>query len=121
MNENELETQVKRTQWFASFEYFQKQIHANAVNKGFWAPHLQDFLSKTMLVVTELSEAVEAWRAGDPKSQKIPTHSHCEEKIADAIIRLLDMAEFFKLDIAGAIVRKVKHNESRPHLHGKIA
>lgn len=121
MNENELETQVKRTQWFASFEYFQKLIHANAVNKGFWAPHLQDFLAKTMLVVTELSEAAEAWRVGDPKSQKIPTHSHCEEEIADAVIRLMDMAEFFKLDIAGAIVRKVKHNESRPHLHGRIA
>lgn len=119
--DSELETQVKRTQWFSSFEYFQKMIHANAQAKGFWAPHLQDFLAKSMLVVTELSEAAEAWRAGDSPSKKVPTHSHCEEEIADAIIRLMDMAEFFKLDIAGAILRKVRHNESRPHLHGKIA
>lgn len=118
---NDIENQVHRTQWFASFEYFQKQIHDNALAKGFWAPHLQDFLGKLMLVVSELGETAEAYRHDDPKSEKIPTHSQMEEEIADAIIRLMDMAGYFRLDIAGAIMQKLKYNADRPHLHGKIA
>ena len=121
MTDDNLDDPVRKTQWFASFEYLQKQIHQNARDKGFWAPHLQDMLAKLMLVVTELGEAAEAWRAHNLQSKKIPTHSCVEEELADAIIRIMDLAEFYRLDLAGAIVQKMEHNKDRPQIHGKIA
>lgn len=121
MTNNDFDGQVRKTQWLASCEYFQKQIHQDARDKGFWVPHLQDFLAKLMLVVTELGEAAEAWRTNNLQSKEIPTHSCAEEEIADAIIRLLDMAEFYKFDIAGAILQKMAFNKGWPQMHGKVA
>ncbi|MEG0889353.1 MAG: hypothetical protein RSH25_12875 [Bacteroides sp.] len=83
------------------------QIHANAASKGFWDnnPSDQHFL---MLVITELSEAVEADRKGRRASKEamvetIEVGGFCigffeeyikdtiEDELADAFIRLLDL------------------------------
>ena len=87
-----------------------KEIHANAVNKGFWdvAP---PFAQAMMLVVTECSEAVEADRQGDKE--------HIGEEIADAVIRLFDLAEGFGYDLEAEIQRKHEINLQRPRKHGK--
>jgi len=71
-----------------------------------------------MLMVTELSEAMEALRDGSPPSEKIPSFSQVEEELADAIIRILDFAGGNQLDIEGALVAKMQFNESRPYRHG---
>jgi NTP pyrophosphatase (non-canonical NTP hydrolase) len=68
---------------------------------------------------SELSEAVEAIRHGNPMSEKIVGYTHVEEEIADAIIRLLDYSAAQKFDIGGAIVAKSEYNEGREYLHGK--
>jgi NTP pyrophosphatase (non-canonical NTP hydrolase) len=68
---------------------------------------------------SELSEAVEAIRHGNPMSEKIIGYTHVEEEIADAIIRLLDYSAAQKFDIGGAIVAKSEYNEGREYLHGK--
>lgn len=87
------------------------EIHANAVNKGFWdaEPDIEKFL---MLIVCELAEAVEA----DRKGRRANTNFYgnvsaswsnqlrkgvfereikdtVEDELADAAIRILDMAE----------------------------
>lgn len=85
------------------------EIHANAVAKGFWDEQLSD-QHCLMLVITELSEAVEADRAGKqpnimqfengisyPKSDFRKVYDYCikgtvAEELADAAIRLLDLA-----------------------------
>jgi NTP pyrophosphatase (non-canonical NTP hydrolase) len=43
-----------------------------------------------------------------------------EEELADVIIRALDNAKMLDIDIATAVFRKSRYNESRPRLHGKV-
>ncbi len=73
------------------------------------------------LVMTELAEVIEDDRkmvSGQP-SEKIPEFTKEEEEVADAIIRLLDMAGYRKLRIGAAIMAKHEYNRGRPPLHGK--
>lgn len=83
-----------------------KEIHANAVAKGFW-DKLRSYAHYFMLVITELSEAVEAHRKGRtasipegiedfPDKAFVPSfESHVkdtlEDELADTQIRLLDL------------------------------
>lgn len=42
-----------------------------------------------------------------------------EFELADAVIRILDMAEGFGIDLEWHIKAKMKYNSMRPHMHGK--
>ena len=42
-----------------------------------------------------------------------------EEELADIIIRVLDYAKGFDLDLAGALIAKMAFNESRPIKHNR--
>lgn len=83
-----------------------KEVHANAVAKGFWnEPHSDNHYF--MLVITELSEAVEAHRKGRTASipeglEDFPDKAFApsfeahikdtlEDELADTTIRLLDL------------------------------
>lgn len=65
-----------------------------------------------MLVASELGEALEAHRK-DLMDDKLPHRRGIEVEIADAIIRLLDMAGGLQLDVAGALVEKLVYNANR--------
>lgn len=67
---------------------------------------------KLMLVVTEVSEAVEAIRHGDEKN--------FWEEIADIHIRLMDIVGTCNHNIEKGIVDKMNINVDRPFLHGKV-
>lgn len=71
-----------------------------------------------MLVVTELAEAMEAYRVGNPESEEIPGFSRLEEELADAVIRILDFAGGASLDLEGAILAKMSYNDGRTFRHG---
>lgn len=43
-----------------------------------------------------------------------------EDEIADAVIRLLDLSAGLGIDLEKHINMKVRYNESRPKLHGKL-
>jgi NTP pyrophosphatase (non-canonical NTP hydrolase) len=66
---------------------------------------------KLMLVVTELSEAMEAYRHEDKKN--------FNEEIADTFIRLFDICGSINLDIESEIKSKMEVNKQRPFRHGK--
>ena len=121
----------------------QDELHANAVDKGFWEKHdkllsyvasgsaneehTKDMLShvdllyqmsRTMLVASELSEGVEGLRHGNPPDDKIPEFDSFSVELADAVIRIFDMAGRFNLPVIDAIVAKAKFNTTRSHRHG---
>jgi len=95
----------------------QAEAHRIAVEHGWWEAD-RSAGEALMLMVTELSEAMEAWRDGSPASAKIPGFSQVEEELADTIIRILDFAGGQDLDIEGALRAKMAFNESRPYRHG---
>ncbi len=95
----------------------QEQVHRTAIDHGWWdTPRATGEVF--MLMVTEISEAMEAYRSGNPASDKIKGFSRIEEELADVIIRLLDFAGKEGMDIEGALVAKMTYNEKRPHRHG---
>lgn len=73
-----------------------------------------------MLIVSELAEALEALRHGNPPDEKLPQHSNFVVELADAFIRILNYAGERNLDLAEAVIDKMKYNESRPYKHGKV-
>ena len=114
----------------------QEKIHGNAVNKGFWDKE-KNFAEELMLVVTELSESVEAHR--NDKKAKVGKHKmqlsmnsekftesfeknikdSVEDELADSIIRVIDLCAGLNIDIEYFIKEKMKYNETREYLHGK--
>lgn len=88
-----------------SFATFQREVHNTAVAKGWWNnPRNQG--EAIALMHSELSEALEAMRAG------------VEAELADVVIRIMDFATGFGFDVTSAIVAKAAMNRTRPVMHG---
>lgn len=93
-----------------SLEELAAEIVEWRMSKGFetsWG----NMMSKLMLVVTEVSEACEAYRKDD--------HDNFNEEIADTMIRLLDICGTLEIDIESEIEKKMAFNRTRPFRHGK--
>lgn len=69
--------------------------------------------AKLMLMVSELSEAMEGHRKGLP-DDKLPHRKMIEVELADAVIRIADLAGALGLDLGGAIAEKMAFNLTRP-------
>lgn len=68
---------------------------------------------KLCLSHSEISEAMEGHRKGLP-DDKLPHRPMIEVEIADAVIRLADLAGALGLDLGGAIAEKMAFNAVRP-------
>lgn len=68
--------------------------------------------TKLCLIHSEISEALEGHRKGLP-DDKLPHRPAIEVELADAVIRIGDLAGFLKLDLAGAIAEKLEYNRTR--------
>ena len=62
------------------------------------------------LVHSEVSEALEAFRVNDI--------GHFAEELADIVIRVLDIAPGFGIDMDNEIARKLAKNRKRGYRHG---
>lgn len=120
-----------------------KEVYKGNKERGFWDEEEPNTGQKIMLMVCELSEAVEADRAGryadlskDRAKQikelyqdggKAPFISafHTEikdtfeDEMADTFIRLLDFCGRKGIDIESHIRLKLLYNSTRAHKHGK--
>jgi len=100
----------------SEFKNKQERINECAREHGWWEQ--PNHGEKIALMHSELSEALEALRHGDPASDHIPGFTGCEEELADCIIRIMDFAEQNELLVAAAIEAKMEFNETRPFKHG---
>jgi len=104
-------------EYHPSIAELQKRIHKTAVEHGWWEEDRQA-PECIALMHSELSEALEAYRDGNPMSEKIAPFSQIEEELADVIIRVLDYAEQNSFEIGKALAAKMTYNETRPFRHG---
>jgi len=120
-----------------AFGYAERQGFHEKINFG----------ERLMLIVSELSEALEADRNGKhpppmllchdgighftqalveipaDKIEKDLYEGHIrgtvEEELADALIRIGDLAGILKIDLDWHVRAKMAYNETRPYMHGK--
>lgn len=69
------------------------------------------------LIHSEISEAMEGYRKSKPgkvlMDDKLPNRPMAEVELADAMIRIGDLAAFLGYDLGGAIVEKMAFNANR--------
>lgn len=97
--------------------------HQNAAEKGFW-DQPQTVAESIALMHSELSEALEDYRAGEsPNELKYEPNGKpigIPSELADVVIRIADFCGYHDIDLEKAIADKMAYNETRPHMHGKI-
>lgn len=107
------------TQGFiAEFNQRMAKARQHAIDKGWWdAPRNDGEL--IALIHSELSEALESLRKGDPPDSHLPEFNGAVVELADAIIRIMDFAASRNWPLGEAIVAKMMYNITRPRKHGK--
>lgn len=70
------------------------------------------FSNKLMLIVSEIAEAMEGDRKDCP-DDKLPHRDMKEVELADAVIRIFDLAGAYNMDLGGAMEEKLAYNATR--------
>lgn len=77
------------------------------------SPKMVNVGEKLMLIVSELSEAMEGHRK-NLMDDKLPHRKMLEVELADCLIRIFHFAGYFELDLEGAYREKSAYNATRP-------
>ena len=90
----------------------------HAANQAWWHdPKTGERLNRNkgellMLIVSEISEAMEGERKG-LMDDKLPHRKMAEVEMADALIRIFDYAGAYGFDLDGAVSEKLSYNANR--------
>lgn len=98
-----------------------EKIHTNAVEHGWWEDERQP-AEIIALCHSELSEALEEFRSGNPPVYKNEGQEKPEGwavEMVDCVIRIFDFLAHKKVNIAEVMNEKMKYNETREYRHGK--
>lgn len=94
-----------------SIGQMQARIHRQNQEMGWWDTPREDG-TLLMLVTSEIAEAMEGFRK-DLMDDHLTHRKMAEVELADAMIRIMDIAAFHGFDLASAIVEKVDYNRTR--------
>ena len=94
-----------------------------AAASGWWNKDLEQDPEKLpellMLTVTELAEAMQAYRRVGPNNVVEDTEKdNFTEEMADTVIRIFDLAYRYKMPLAMELLHKMEKNKERPYRHG---
>lgn len=118
---------------------FAKDVHENAVAHGWWDT-ARSFPEVAALIHSEVSEALEEWRDGNPaiygccgipgavcefegacdKGEKTGT---CKPEgvaveLCDAVIRIFDYLAYLGVDVEAVLTAKLEYNKGHEYRHG---
>jgi NTP pyrophosphatase (non-canonical NTP hydrolase) len=105
----------------ASMSAVTQYCHGASYASGWWNnPKTGELLEvtkdaigmKLCLIHSEVSEALEGFRTNE-QDKHLPHRSSLEVELADAIIRICDLAGALDLDLGGAMAEKLAYNQSR--------
>jgi NTP pyrophosphatase (non-canonical NTP hydrolase) len=92
--------------------------HGRAKAAGWWTdlqtgePIKPNVGEKLMLIVSEVAEAMEGHRK-NKMDEHLPHRKSIEVELADAVIRIADLAGGLGLDLGGALAEKLAYNQQR--------
>ncbi len=93
-------------------------IHETVRSKGFWDhEYVGDIANpsiipeKLALITSEVSEALEAFRDKN--------YDEFNEELIDILIRTLDLAAAYNIDVDTILATKMAKNQKRPFMHGR--
>lgn len=108
MNDNEFSISQREIEAIRSM---QRKIGGLNKQVGWWDNPVE-VGTRLMLIVTEIAEATEGARK-DLQDDHLPHRKMFEVELADAVIRILDLAAFYNLELAEAIAEKHDYNAKR--------
>lgn len=95
----------------------QKEVYQNNFEKGFWNKTVEDG-TRIALMHSELSEALEALRHGNPPDQHLSELDSVSVELADVIIRIMDFAQGKGYNVVESVIAKMRYNTTREYMHG---
>jgi NTP pyrophosphatase (non-canonical NTP hydrolase) len=116
-----------------ALNYFRDLCHSTSIKAGWWKEieNLTVFMrshgvdsrllrfmtaqvvgTKTALIHSEISEALEGYRK-DAQDDHLPAFKSVDVELADALIRIFDLAGYLGCDLAGAVEAKMRYNRTR--------
>jgi NTP pyrophosphatase (non-canonical NTP hydrolase) len=97
-----------------SVDFLVAECHTQAVEMGWWPTNKEERNKGELLALvhSEVSEALEGLRK-DKQDDHLPEFKSVEVELADAMIRILDMAGAFNYRLGEALEAKLAYNKTR--------
>ena len=110
IEENLLDQELKIIRGIVALSWIANEVRQAA---GFWEDGQNSNIpTKLCLIHSEISEAMEGYRK-NLRDDKLTNRPAMEVELADAVIRIADLAQHMGYDLAGAIIAKMHYNNNR--------